>query len=432
MFPIRLFVVVAALIASAAPAAAQRAAGPYSGVLGAASATDASHTFDLRGSLFGSWDDTLVSGDTSGIDPRFLRSGSSAGASGSLMHARRSSRFDWQSSGVSSLRMSGTQSDAIAAMFSGQTEIETSISRRVLLSGSGGYTYSPYYEFSPGLDGRLSNVGAFGGGFSVATAAQRNTTISAGGGLNIRLSQRDTLDANANARRFEFRDQRDGAHDQWGAGLRFSHNLTKSLGLYAGYGRTESKYRFAGSAPAASDSIDIGVGYGDTLTFSRRTALTFASSTAAVRWNDRTNYRINGTASLTQGFGRSGSASLSYQRQTEFDPGFREPTLTDTVSAGLNNQLGRRASWSLQGGVVRGGIGFESAGHYHSYNVGGGLNMAVTRRIGMFTDYSLYRYDVPAGSTVFTVMPTYSRQSVTAGLTLWVPLISERSSRDSR
>ncbi len=59
--------------------------------------------------------------------------------------------------------------------------------------------------------------------------------------------------------------------------------------------------------------------------------------------------------------------------------------------------------------------------------------MAVTRRIGIFTDYSFYRYEVPAGSTVFTVLPKFSRQSVTAGLTLWVPLISDkRSSSDSR
>ena len=53
---------------------------------------------------------------------------------------------------------------------------------------------------------------------------------------------------------------------------------------------------------------------------------------------------------------------------------------------------------------MRGGIGFEStASHYNSSNAGGGLNVAVTRRIGIFTDYSFYRYDVPAGSTVFTV-----------------------------
>ena len=155
---------------------------------------DASHTLDLRGSLFGAWDDTLTSGDTSAVDPRFLRSGTAGGASGSLAHARRSSRFEWQSGVASSLRMSGSRERRHGGDVRGQTAINTTISRRVSLSGSGGFAYSPYYDFSPGLDGRLSNVGAFGGGFGVATAAQRNTTASAGSGVNIRLSRRDTLD----------------------------------------------------------------------------------------------------------------------------------------------------------------------------------------------------------------------------------------------
>ena len=148
-----------------------------------------------------------------------------------------------------------------------------------------------------------------------------------------------------------------------------------------------------------------------------------------MRWNDETHYRLNGSASLTRGFGRSGSASLSYQRNTEFNPGFRDPLLTDTLSAGVNDQLGQRTTWTAQVGYMRGGIGFESgAGHIDSYNAGGGLTVAVTRRIGVFTDYSFYRYEVPAGATVFTSLSRFSRQSVTAGLSVWVPLISAKRS----
>ena len=101
---------------------------------------------------------------------------------------------------------------------------------------------------------------------------------------------------------------------------------------------------------------------------------------------------------------------------------------------GVSNQLNRRASWSAQAGYTRGGIGFGSAaGHYNAYNAGGSLNVALTRRIGMFTDYSVYRYDIPSGSTVFPSLQQFSRQTVSAGLSLWAPLISDkRSSRDSR
>ena len=110
-----------------------------------------------------------------------------------------------------------------------------------------------------------------------------------------------------------------------------------------------------------------------------------------------------------------------------------EATLRDSVTGGFNHQLGRRASWSSQAGYMRGNVGFGSdARHFDAYNAGAGVNIAVSRRFGVFTDYSFYRYDVPAGATVFTSLQKFSRQSVTAGLTLWVPLISERSSRDPR
>ena len=134
-----------------------------------------------------------------------------------------------------------------------------------------------------------------------------------------------------------------------------------------------------------------------------------------------------------RGFGRSGSAAVSYTRDTTFDAGFREPLLRDQVSGGVSNQFGRRLNWTAQAGYARGVIGFESTGHYNSYNAGTGLNIAVTRRVGLFTDYSYYRYDVPVGATVFTSLDKFSRQSVTVGLSLWAPLIADkRSPRDSR
>jgi hypothetical protein len=421
-----------ALTAWAPSADAQRAAGPYAGVLNAAGDAEATHTLDLRGSLFGAWDDTLTSSDDEAVDQRFLRSGTAAGASGSLAHARRSSRIQWVSSVASSMRMYDTTRDATAATFSGQTALTGTVSRRVSLSGSGGLSYSPYYDFGPGLDGRLSNVGAFGGGFGVATAAERNVAATAGAGMNVRLSSRNTFDVNGNLRRHEFLDQDENSFDSWGVLGQFRHQISRGLAFHAGYGREYGRY-VGGDRDVASDIIDVGVDYGDTLTFARRTALSFRTSTAAIRWADDTHYRINGNAALTRGFGRSGSVQLSYDRSTEFDAAFREPILRDQVSAGVNNQLGRRTSWSAQIGYMRGNIGFDSAaGDVDSYNAGGSVSVAVNRRIGLFTDYSFYRYEVPAGSTVFTSLQKFSRQSVTAGLTLWVPLISERSSSDSR
>ena len=253
--------------------------------------------------------------------------------------------------------------------------------------------------------------------------------------MDVRLTRRDTFGVNGNFRRSEFLDQPDGEIDLWDVGARWGHTLTRSLGFHAGFGRQTATYQVDRDTSATGNNIDVGIDYNDTLVFSlnRRTALTFGMSTSAVRWNDRYNFRLNGSAVLTRSFSRSGSAVLRYTRDTGFEAGFREPVLQDTVSAGVSNQLSRRVTWSAQVAYRYGGIGFDGSRSYNSYNAGGGVHMALTRRISMFTDYSVYRYDVPAGSTVFTSLQKFSRQSVTAGLSVWAPLISEKgSTRDSR
>jgi hypothetical protein len=424
-------------VVSVAPAGAQRAAGPFSGVLGAVADAEARHTLDVRGSLFGAWDDTISSSGDDTLDRRFLRSGGAAGASGSMVHALRSTRFQWQSSLGSSLRLYGTDTDDRAATYTASTAINTLLSRRVSLVAAGALTYSPYYDFAPGIDNRLTGTGAFGGGFNVATAAQRNLATSVSSGFNVQVSRRDSVSVDGHVTRFDLIDQPDGALDSWRVGARWSHAVTRNLSVHAGFGRDQVAYEQLSSSEVRRDNFDFGIDYHDALVFTltRRTSLSFSTSTSAIRWNDDTHFRVNGSAALTRSFGRSGGASLSYTRDTDFNGGFRAPLLRDSVSAGVSNQVGRRVSWSAVVGYQHGTLGFgaDALGTTDSYNAGGGINMAVSRRLGLFTDYSFYRYEVPSGATVFASLTRFSRQSVTAGLSVWLPLISEtRSFRDSR
>jgi hypothetical protein len=419
-----------AIAVCAAPASAQRAAGPFSGILGAAPDADARHTLDVRASLFGAWDDNLTRSDDPALDDRFLRSGGAAGASASLVHARRSTRFQWSSSAGISTRLYGTDSDDRAATYSAQTGISTALSRRITLSMTGNLTYSPYYDFAANGDSRLANIGAFGGGFNVATAAERNLAAEVGSGLGFQLSRRDSISVNGGVTRHNFLDQANSAIDSWGAGATWRRTLTRSLSVRAGYGRQDATYRRPQSGPVTGGNFDFGIDFNDGLTFSfspsRRTALSFGTSTSAMTWNDRTYFRLNGNATLAYSFGRSGSAALTFSRGTDFDAAFRDPVLSDVVSAGINNQLNRRMTWGALLTYQHGNIGFGSGTPtFDSYSAGGGVNIAVSRHFGFFTDYSLYRYEVPAGSTVFTSLSRFSRQSVTAGLSIWTPLIAK-------
>ena len=412
--------------ALAAPAAAQREAGPNAGVLGAPDDASARHTLTFRGSLFSALEDITHEDDDPSVNPRFLRSGLAGGAEGGLNHARRTARTRWLSSANTALRVYGSDDDAAAVTFAGRTDLHADLNTRVTATVAGGLSYSPYYELAPSYGTQTQSITSFDGGFGVATAAERNVSTDGNAGINVRLSRRDTFDAGANVRRWEFLDQSDGTVTSYGGHARYRHALTGTLGVYAGFGREQADYQLTDASDLTSDTIDVGIDFGDVLEFSRRTALSFSFSTAAFRWEDNTHWRVNGSAALTRALGRSGSGLLRYERATESAGGFREPLLMDTFGGGFSNQVGRNTSWSVNAGYVRGEIGFESASRrFNIYDASGRVTRALTRHLGIFGDYTYYRYEVPAGSTVFTFLPKFSRQSVTAGLTLWAPVIND-------
>ena len=421
-------------LALAAPAFAQRTAGPNAGVLGTTDEANSRHTLAFRGSLFGAWDDTISEAEDPAFNRRFLRSGLAGGAQGGLTHARRTDRTQWLSSADSALRVYGSDEDAVAATFDGRTGLTSNLTSRASLSLSGAFSYSPYYELAPSYGTQARSLGSVGGGFGLATAAERNFATSGSAGLNVRLSRRDTFELGGNAGRHNFLDQADATVTSYGVRGRYRHSLTGALGVYAGFGREEGRYDFAGADDVSSDTIDVGVDYGDTLEFSRRTALSFGMSTSAVRWQEETHWRVHGSAALTRAVGRTGSALVQYERATEYAGGFREPLLTDTFSGGFSDQIGRDTSWSAKAGYVRGEIGFESSSRrFDVYDAGARVTRALTRHLGVFGEYTYYRYEVPAGATVFTFLPKFSRQSVSVGLNLWAPLINDtRPPRETR
>jgi hypothetical protein len=53
--------------------------------------------------------------------------------------------------------------------------------------------------------------------------------------------------------------------------------------------------------------------------------------------------------------------------------------------------------------------------------------MAMSRRLALFGQFTSYRSDIPAGSTVWSSPARLSRYLFTAGLTIWAPLVSRQS-----
>jgi hypothetical protein len=417
--------IVALALGAATPAFAQRADGPYSGLFGGQPDENRYQGLDLRASMFGAWDQNLypASDASAQTDTRLRESGASGGASGTLLYDRRGDRAVFLLNGTANAREYASDPTLVTA-YQGGTQLTAKLTDRVNFNAGGAASYSPFFEFAPFLDpgAGATTVTPVTGNFGYAALAERNLGLNGTLGFTDNITRRTSLYINGNGSNYELLDDPANNVRSIGGRAGISHQLTRALGVHAAYGRDQ--FTYAGSSPYINETIDVGVDYGDTLSFARRTALTFSTSTSAIRYVGDTHYRLNGTARLTRGFSRSWSSFVGYDRATEFRIGFRAPLLTDSASAGLSGQLATRVQWSGGSGYTRGNIGFDSS-HFSSYSASSRLDFALTRALALYGQYAYYHYEVPPGSSVLDFVPRFSRQVATVGLSVWVPLVND-------
>jgi len=409
----------------ASPAMAQRVAGPYAGALGGPPADNRVQGLDFGGSIFGAWDQNNLpaSTDSESGDPRLRESGASAGLSGTLSYDRRGDRARFRLNGGATAQRYSTSPDLIAAYNAG-TSISAGLGSRANFSASLGAAYSPFLQFSPFGGSVVGDSGGLTGGFNYAAVAERNLALDASTGLTVSFTPRTSLYLAATGRDWRILDTPADSLRTYDANAGIRHQLTRKLAVHLGYGRIENDYAFAEAAPNTSELIDAGVEYGDSLAFARRTSLTFSTSTQAIQFDGDTHYRLNGAALLTRGFKRTWSASLGYDRSTEYRIGFRAPLLSDSFSAGVSGLLSPRVQWSAMSAYSHGAVGFGGS----NFNTATGstrLDLAVSRTVALYGQYAMYYYEIPPGSSALDVLPRFSREVGTVGLTLRVPLINQ-------
>jgi hypothetical protein len=448
----RRFQIVSAVVIGclwATPAAAQRATGPFAGLFGGQGA-EREQSLDFRGSLFGTYDrDRATGGDPLLADRRFDQSGMLGGVSGGLSYRRHRNRTAVSFDGSGSL-LDYTASPGLAGIASANGAVTTAFGQKFAFSTTGGLVYSPFYQFAPFLDAGIGGISplasggipsltsasflptATGGpplapGPGLAALSQRNATLFGSLAVTSNYSKKSSLSGDVNWHETRMLDSGTSDLRSWGGHAVFRHHLTRALSFHAGYGRDQIRYSFASSsAPPIYQSLDVGLDYGDALAFARRTSLSFFTTTSAVRYSNRTYYRLGGGAVLTRGLARTWSSTLAYVRGTDFVPGFSQPLLSDSLSAGLGGLIAARVSSFSNVGFSRGSVGFSSTNsNFNSYFVTSGLQAAVTRSMGLFGQYTYYQYQVPAGSSALQLMPHLSRHAVTVGLSMWVPITKQ-------
>jgi hypothetical protein len=294
-----------------------------------------------------------------------------------------------------------------------------------MFDATGIFSYSPYVKFAPFLGPPLEALPAVAPSYDLAVAAQRNTSVTTSLALTSNYSARSSFSAEAHYSHSGFLDHSSENVGIWGGSATFQRHLTRTLAWHLGYGRDQIRYAFKDSRPLTSDSINAGLDYGSALSFSRRTTLAFSTSTGAIRYGNHTYYRVDGNATLTRGFARTWSASLSYLRGIDFLPGFGQPLLSDSVNAQVGGLVARRVQWASGVGASYGTVGFTGSNTFSAYTATSSISIAIRQSLGLFGQYGFYGYHVPAGSAAFELLPRSSLHSVTVGLSVWAPIIRD-------
>jgi len=444
------------------------------------------HTFDLRGSAFGAWDDNLLAQAPGGqglandaVDSRFLKQGIASGFQGAAAYGFRKrgarSQFSFNADGSIQEFASALGGGAFwFHSYSFATGLTTSLTNKTSMSFGVSTAYVPYYRYAPFLKNTASEESPVGSDYGFALNSSMVRTTSASATLENRFSKRSAISVAAGWEQSVIPgyDQAvmaenaaptdgatgtsgdgrtgnavsistipDGAVERRTLGTTFTHSLTRKLGFHVGYTIQEMRYLASSDArPPLMHNMDVGLGYGDgiTLSFGRQT-LSLSAGVSVVRNGDpaavatsakSTAILVNGSAVLSRPIGRSWGTSLGFFRGTQYIVGFRQPLITDSASAGIGGPLFERLQFSAGAGASRGQALFSESGNVITYTASTRLTFALFTYVGLYGQASYYRFSIPTAYFAnFGFVPDLDRRSASVGLTTWLPLIKQRRPR---
>lgn len=420
----------AALLVPAA-AMAQGNPGPYGKLFGRAPATSGAeeHTrVEVRSSIGANYDSVLLVPE--GFPPDVpLDSGISSGGSAVLGIDHRSSIFLANLSGGATRGQYFTQPSAYGnTLYFANGRVNATLSTRFEAYASAGYTHSPYYEFfsdfgrSP-VDPNIVPDNTVLPFSPFATVMLENETVDGTVGLTGRITKHSTISVSGYQRRTHFVNQPDDDVTMSGYNATWNWQLSRDLGVHAGYGREYVDVRDPERLDYDSAVIDVGVDYNRAFSIARRTTLRFNTSTSVVKYPGvNGEFRVNGGVNLSKYFRRTWVAAAQYNRATSFVPGFFEPLYTDTVGASLGGMLSTRVQFSTAISGARGESSFADTTGFNTYAAQTTLSVALTKHMSTYTSYVAYWYEVPPNGFTLTVPGTMARQMVSAGLSFYVPV----------
>jgi hypothetical protein len=210
------------------------------------------------------------------------------------------------------------------------------------------------------------------------------------------------------------------------AGFQFNHALTRDFGLRLGYAYGVSATGADPTAvPIRNNDIDLGIVYGRSFTPSAHTSFNFSTGSTVVSSAEGRHFRVTGSGRLVRRLSPLWTANLTYDRGLQVPDGATRPFFSDAIGGLITGYVSHRVSFRAQPSFAHGVVGFVGrTNSYNSYANTTRLDIALNRRLALFTEHVLYRYQFANGIGLPSQLTSgVNRQTARVGLTLWTPLV---------
>jgi hypothetical protein len=420
----------ALILAGPWQATAQTLGGPFARLFGATPDRAGREwtSLDFRGGGGAEYNDFLFHDSARPVEPGDRPSGESGGfagvASASIQFVKRSTASELVIDGRSVFREYLDQSEPYGATtLSAGARYKGDVATRLTLEGTGSYERQPFFLILPETLYATPDWLVEVPSTPYAAFMQLNDNVYGQGGFEYRPTKRSSFSASGHGQWFRFPQYPDKDFSNVGAQALFRHHLTRDFGVHAGYGRQDYRHQ-VDTQRYTRRYLDLGVDYNREISIARSTQLRFATMTGIIREGDGPReFRVEGFVSLTKAFNRTWHAAVSAHRRTEFLPGIFAPAFSDTANLSLGGLVSPRLQWAVVAGGGRGSVGLESVSKFRTATAATRLGVALTRTLGTFVHYQYFYYDaVSRPIDALEQIGKSSRQSVTVGLNVWVPL----------
>jgi len=304
---------------------------------------------------------------------------------------------------------------------------------KIRLEADGQVLHAPFFHVLPAMPEAFGEVSPLGGDPFIARLIENNSFQSAAA-ITADYTKRSSL--TFSGRVMETRFPTSPADDFSLRGFRgqWRRRMTRDFAVHLAYQQDELRQGQTEAGRFTNELFDVGIDFAKALPIAQRTAMFLTTETSTLRENNGPRkFRLNGAVELTHGFKRTWQSAIGAYRMTEFLPGFPAPLLSDRARVGVSGFLSKR--FIFHGNVFgqQSQIGLERREQFMTYSGDARLTFAMTKHLGLFSQYVRYYYQLPLEADAIVRLPRLSRQTYVIGLQTWVPIFyKEQVTRDPR